>query len=74
MKRKSFVLFIIALVLFGLSFSSLIAAMIVHAVKGDGAVAASIVAGCSAAAAFLGIIFVCLSGRKNGEKNENAEV
>ncbi|MBQ5398101.1 MAG: hypothetical protein IIU14_01550 [Ruminococcus sp.] len=57
-------LYLIALILFFVSMSLLIAAMIVHAVLGDDQLVTVFLAGGSGLSALIGIIFACLSKRK----------
>ena len=63
MSNKKFHLFLTALILFGVSLVSLIAAVVIHLICGDGAVAASITAIASLFTAFAGIIAICLFGK-----------
>ena len=66
MSKKRFLLFIISLVLLGMSFISLICAMVLHAVFSDGYYLAAIIAIASFVLAFAAIITMCLFGRRLG--------
>lgn len=66
--NKRTVLFIIAASLFGFAVLSLILAMGFHAYFSDGFVLASVVAGASAFASLLSVIFACLT-----EKGDSLE-
>lgn len=67
---KPNLLYKISLVLFGVSTVALIAAMIIHAIRGDRSSAVVITAIASAAVAFIGIILACLSTKIKNDKNE----
>lgn len=67
---KPNILYKISLIIFGVSFLALVAAMIFHAVQGDGSDSAVIIAIVSAATAFVGIVLACLSSKIRNEKNE----
>ena len=66
MSTKKFLLLIISLVLFGVSLVSLICAMVLHAVLGDGSFSPVVIAGISFLFSFIAIITICLFGK--GEK------
>ncbi|MBR2108623.1 MAG: hypothetical protein IJ932_01560 [Ruminococcus sp.] len=68
MITKKFLLFTISLVLFGVSFVSLICAMVLHAVMGDESLAPAIIAGISFASSFIAVISICLFSKEKGEK------
>lgn len=68
MSTKRFLLFIISLVLFGVSFVSLICAMVLHAVMSDDSLAPAIIAGLSFALSFIAVITICLFSKVKGEK------
>lgn len=62
--RENKVLYLIALVLFLLSFVLLVTAMIFHAFLGDDQLFTVFFGAGAGFAAFIGIIFACLSKRK----------
>lgn len=67
---KPNLLYKISLILFGVSFAALVAAMIFHAVQGDGSDIAVVIAIVSAVVAFVGIILALLSSRMKADKEE----
>lgn len=68
MSTKKFLFFIISLVLFGVSFISLICAMVLHAVFDDSSFAPAVIAGISFMFSFIAIITLCLFSKVKEEK------
>lgn len=68
MITKKFLLFIMSLIFFAVSFVSLICAMALHAILEDAVLAPAIVAGISFVFSFIAVITFCLYSKEKGEK------